>query len=167
MVVIKLPFSYSSQISTDCLLAKLHDRLARCPHGITQTDITRRYKLRPSTCVCSVNYTTLSTCKRKLLQVRYLSSQILLPRPNQTTWQAFQAVRKNYRLKGEEIATSPTSTTITNTTTSSTISAFRAYHFSRRFLECPNIILATCRHKVPPTVRSDRNFSAICLFRAQ
>lgn len=148
-------------------MAKLHNRLARCLHGITHTDITRRYKLGPSTCVCSVNYKALSH-----LQAQTPPSEILIitntpsqTKPNHMT--SLQAVGKNYRLKGKEIATSLTSTTITNTTASSTISASRAYHFSRRFLECPNIILATCRHNVPPTVRSDRNFSAICLFRAQ
>ena len=161
MIIIKLPFSYSSQISTACLLAKLHDRLARCPHGITHTDMTRRYKLGPSTCVCSVNYKALSHLQA---QTPYHHKYSI---PDQT-WQAFKLWERTTVWKVKKLQphwhqqqTSSTISITNTTTTSSTISAFRAYHFSRRFLECPNIILATCRHKVPPTVRSDRNFSAI------
>jgi hypothetical protein len=104
MIIIKLPFSYSSQISTACLLAKLHDRLARVPSR------DNSYRHDPSLqtwtlnlCVQCKLYGTLP-----LASANSLSSQILHPRPNMTS---LQAVGKNYRLKGKEIATSLTSTT--------------------------------------------------------
>lgn len=116
------------------------------------------------------HYSTLSlaraqSCKRDT----YHHKTKPRPIPDQTTpHDKPSSCGKEPPFEGKEIAASLTSTTITKTTTSSsTISAFRAYHLSRRFLKCPNIILATCRHKVPPTVRSDRNFSVICLFSAQ